>query len=926
MKKISSITLLLLTFIPVLANTGKLVGKVVDSETGEGIIGTTIQIKGTTDGTITDWDGNYTLTLEQNTYSLIFSSISYSSTEKEVSIITNEITNLNVTLTPDLVELESIVVQGQTVKDSETSMLTIQRKSTNVLDGLSSQTFSKNGDSNLSSAITRIPGVSISGGKYIFVRGLGDRYIKTTLNGLEIPGLDPDRNSIQIDIFPTSILENITVYKTFSPDLFGDFSGGLVSIETKSFPEEKILQVSLGISGILRQTFSRGYLTYQGGKTDWLGFDDGTRARPISRVTKIPSEVLQDSKLEYITRSFNPTMSSKTKQLLPNGSLGIVFGNQKKIRYTTIGYNTVLNYQNTSTYLNNIENNRYSIDPDYKILGLNLDETRNGSQGQNVVLWSGLINTSVKKGNNQLTLNFLKIQNGESTSLQRLSINYNETNASLVENILTYTQRSITNLKVGGDHSLGKFKIKWTNSINWSRVYDPDFRETKVSITGGDTTLQVGDGAGIDRFYRDLKEFNESIKLDVTREISNSFKRKAGIYSTFKRRDFQVDNYLFRTRLVSNVSTDPNSFFSKENIWTVEERKGTFVMGNYQAPNNYNANQNILAGYLMNELNIIPQFKIITGVRVENNKMWYSGETIGGSIVYKNEKTLDKINILPSLALIQTLNKNTNIRLSYNRTLARPSFREKSIAQVYDPISKKTFFGNIDLITTDIDNLDLRLEHFPGNDEILSISWFYKKFTSPIEYTLFPFDSDAIKPRNAGDSRVYGLELEVKKTISNFSIGSNTSVMKSILDMKSLQIDNNGKTEYELRSENLRDGEILPNSRSMAGQAPFLINSYINYTDRVSSMNFNLSYNIQGKTLLIVGSGLTPDVYVKPFNSLNFNSYKSFGKSDNLKLTLTIKNILNSKTSSIFVNYEDAAVSQTQLPGVNFNIKFGLEF
>lgn len=926
MKKISSITLLLLTFIPVLANTGKLVGKVVDSETGEGIIGTTIQIKGTTDGTITDWDGNYTLTLEQNTYSLIFSSISYSSTEKEVSIITNEITNLNVTLTPDLVELESIVVQGQTVKDSETSMLTIQRKSTNVLDGLSSQTFSKNGDSNLSSAITRIPGVSISGGKYIFVRGLGDRYIKTTLNGLEIPGLDPDRNSIQIDIFPTSILENITVYKTFSPDLFGDFSGGLVSIETKSFPEEKILQVSLGISGILRQTFSRGYLTYQGGKTDWLGFDDGTRARPISRVTKIPSEVLQDSKLEYITRSFNPTMSSKTKQLLPNGSLGIVFGNQKKIRYTTIGYNTVLNYQNTSTYLNNIENNRYSIDPDYKILGLNLDETRNGSQGQNVVLWSGLINTSVKKGNNQLTLNFLKIQNGESTSLQRLSINYNETNASLVENILTYTQRSITNLKVGGDHSLGKFKIKWTNSINWSRVYDPDFRETKVSITGGDTTLQVGDGAGIDRFYRDLKEFNESIKLDVTREISNSFKIKAGIYSTFKRRDFQVDNYLFRTRLVSNVSTDPNSFFSKENIWTVEERKGTFVMGNYQAPNNYNANQNILAGYLMNELNIIPQFKIITGVRVENNKMWYSGETIGGSIVYKNEKTLDKINILPSLALIQTLNKNTNIRLSYNRTLARPSFREKSIAQVYDPISKKTFFGNIDLITTDIDNLDLRLEHFPGNDEILSISWFYKKFTSPIEYTLFPFDSDAIKPRNAGDSRVYGLELEVKKTISNFSIGSNTSVMKSILDMKSLQIDNNGKTEYELRSENLRDGEILPNSRSMAGQAPFLINSYINYTDRVSSMNFNLSYNIQGKTLLIVGSGLTPDVYVKPFNSLNFNSFKSFGKSDNLKLTLTIKNILNSKTSSIFVNYEDAAVSQTQLPGVNFNIKFGLEF
>ena len=917
------------------AQKGFLRGKVIDDELGEGIIGSAVFVEGTTTGSVTDWDGNYSLALEPGTYSIVFSSVSYQRiTVSDVVITAEEVTPLDVRMVSDLKELEAVVVTAEVVRDSETAMLTLQKKSANVLDGISSQAFKKTGDSNLGAAMNRVTGVSVEDGKYVYVRGLGDRYTKTTLNGLEVPGLDPDKNSIQIDIFPTSVLENVMVYKTFSPNLFGDFTGGIVNIETKAFPEEKVTEVSLGLGATFGQTFNSDYKFYQGGKLDWLGFDDGTRALPFDRNTEIPSEVRRDPELERLTRSFNPNMAAHSTTALPSGSLSFVHGNQVNRGIWTIGYNAILNYQNSTVYFSEFEANRYLKDPDVSEYELFADEKRLGDRGQNNVLWSGLLSSSFKVQNHSFTVSFLRSQNGESNASTRVSRNFNQTNATLVDDILTYTQRSVSNLMISGKHNLGNgYQVEWANALNWSRVYDPDFRETKISVTDGDTTLQVGDGAGIERFYRDLNEFNESFKVDLTKSVGERSKLRAGAYTSFKNRDFQVDNFIFRQRLVASVPADADWFLQPENIWTPDTRRGTYVIGNYQAPNNYEARQNIYAAYGMGELFVTPSLRAIFGVRVEQNSMWYTGENIGGTEVYDDEKTLEELNVLPSMNLVYNLSENINFRASYNRTVARPSFKEKSIAQIYDPISKKTFFGNLDLDQTDIDNVDLRVEYFFRSGELISVSGFYKNFNKHIEYTLFPFDPDAIKPRNAEDSWVYGAEVEFRKSLDfipqlrKFSFGTNLSLISSQLDITTLTVDNDGTTEYELREANLREGETLSTTRSMAGQAPYLVNAYIGYLDEETNTNVKLSYNVQGETLTVVGSGTTPDVYTKPFHSLNLNMYRNFGQERKSRVTVSLRNILNDDRLQVYKSYGASEQVYTGFkPGVNFRVKYNYKF
>ena len=227
------------------AQKGFLRGKITDAQNGEALIGATISIPGTTVGAVADFDGNYSLPLEAGSYSVKVQFVSYQvKTIEGIEIKAGETTSLNIPLASDVASLSEVVVTAQLIRDSEAGLMSLQKKSATVLDGMSTEFFKKVGESNLTGAIKRVTGVSVQGGKYVYVRGLGDRYTRTTLNGMSIPGLDPERNDVQIDLFPTSVLENVVVYKSFSPDLAGDFSGGTVNIETKSFPDTKRTTVS----------------------------------------------------------------------------------------------------------------------------------------------------------------------------------------------------------------------------------------------------------------------------------------------------------------------------------------------------------------------------------------------------------------------------------------------------------------------------------------------------------------------------------------------------------------------------------------------------------------------------------------------------------------------------------------------------------
>jgi len=270
------ITLLLISFASV-AQTGKIRGTVYEASSGEPLIGVTVVIKGTSKGAVTDFDGKFTISAEPGNYDIQVSFISFETvTISGVAVKEGEVTVLdNISLKESVQELQEVVVTAELIKDSESALLTLKKKSANLMDGISAAKFRKIGDSDAAGAVKRVTGVSVEGGKYVYIRGLGDRYTKTTLNNIDIPGLDPDRNSLQIDIFPTNLIDNMTVLKSSLAEMPADFTGGVVNIETKDFPEEKIFDVSASIGYNPSMHFNNEYITYEGSDTDFLGFDNG---------------------------------------------------------------------------------------------------------------------------------------------------------------------------------------------------------------------------------------------------------------------------------------------------------------------------------------------------------------------------------------------------------------------------------------------------------------------------------------------------------------------------------------------------------------------------------------------------------------------------------------------------------------------------
>ncbi|PLX10940.1 MAG: hypothetical protein C0598_09360 [Marinilabiliales bacterium] len=938
-------TLLILIFTGSLhaQEKGFLRGNLVDGDYGGPMIGATIILASNPGvGTVSDFDGNYSLALDPGTYNIRISFISFTTlTYEGVVIKEGETTVIDAVMKSDNELLEEVVVVAKASRNSDIGMLTKMKSSTNIIDGLSAQSFRKTGDSDLSGAIKRVTGVTVEGGKYVYVRGLGDRYTKTTLNGMSIPGLDPDVNSVQIDIFPTAVLENVAVYKTFTPDLFGDFSGGLVDVETKNFPELKTTSFSIGLEYIQGQTFNPDYILYDGGKFDWLGFDDGTRELPISKTTEIPQEVVaafddtEGQKLESITRSFNKQLAVQKKTALPNGSFSFNHGNQLSTKNSgSFGYNVVFNYKNSSYFYDEFESNTYLKNTDLEVNELNQEEGRNGIVGGRTAQWSAMASGSYKKDNNSISLMLLSNLSNESTAAKRISKNYNQTQAELIEDILTYTQRSLSTAILSGQHLLGKTQLKWSNAFTISRVYDPDFRTTALSIKENDTTLSTGDGATISRFWRDLHEKNENFRVDAKIPFGEKFSLKAGINGLLKWREFETYSYKHDRRNKSDVSGNPDWYLRDGNIWTMDDRSGTYTIGNFQPANNFNARQNVFALYLMAEQSL-SKFKFIYGLRIEKADMFYTGESNLGDVVYDDEKTLDELNFLPSVNIVYSVAQDMNIRLTGTQTIARPSFKEKSVSQIYDPISKRTFVGNIDLEQTNIVNLDVRYEWFFSPKEILSVALFHKMFDGHIELVSFEQDPDNVKPRNSGNATVTGIEFEARKGFDNSEnrflkrlfLGGNITLVRSQVDMKKVKTGNEDQTEYELRLKNARIGETIDTFRQMAGQSPYSVNANISYEIPERKTAISLAYNVKGEQLAIIGSGRIPDVYLAPFHSLNFNAYYSFGIDYKHRITLGIDNLLNEKNVMNYVSFgaEDEVFSLTN-PGRQFSLKYTYTF
>lgn len=947
-----SVTLLMCCFQLGLAQNGIIRGKVIDKETAEPLIGATVRVlnqdSAMVGGAYTDVDGKFNVeNLAPGMYTLVFTYISYADLSlAEVEVKAGEVTYNEVVMgldEEDLGEENTVVLTAKVNRQSEVALLTVKRKATNLVDVIAYEQVKRAGDSDAASAMRRVTGVTVEGGKYVYVRGLGDRYSRTTLNGAEIPGLDPDRNSVQMDMFPSNLIDNIVVYKTFTPDLPANFSGGLVQVSTKDFPEKFTFQWSSSTGFNTQSSFRDDFITYETGGLDFLATDDGTREVP-SELQTIPNisfsnqavadELTQDSRAfdTNIFPDFNGTS-------ILNHSHSISVGDQKSLGGKPFGYIASITYSHNNSYYNDGNAARWKLTTNVDstdVLNKLLDfqDTR----GWKEVLWGGLINLSYKPGqNHKLAFNYLHNQSGQ-TSARYLTGGLPDDDPNLIfeTRALTYLERSLDAFQLKGSHNFPNvlnMKADWIASYTRSSQDEPDIRFFSNDYTinaAGDTLfdLQPNLYNPPSRYFRTMEEDNVNAKLDLQIPFAlwNGLNAKVQFGGYFTLRDRRFVERRFEYQLGSNVAAyngNPAEFWSDNNLGQIGvDQNGAFLYGLYitdasQLRNSYNGTQTIGAGYALVDLPITNQLRAIAGGRYERTDLEVTSRD--NSL---DPGLLDLNDFLPSVSLIWSPQSLMNVRLGYARTLARPTFRELAPYASFEFVRDVVLVGNDTLKRTLIDNLDLRWEWFPTPRELVSASVFFKQFQNPIEQVINPIAQNIeLNYRNVDQATIYGLELEFRKSLDfiasalkDFRAGLNLTLIQSFLDIN----------PQELQLIRALD----PNAdsrRPMFGQSPYTVNAELAYLNDTLGLTANVNFNVFGPRISAISTGGTPNVFEQPRPSLDFSVSQRFASRWSIRFRA--QNLLNPEykqthtfkdTEFIFQTYR---VGRTFSLGISYSIK-----
>ena len=960
MKLLRLVVILLMTLPTfLLAQQGTVRGTIIEDETGEPLAFVNVTVAELpTVGTTTDFDGKFELNLDPGNYTLNCSFISFQEISiTDVNVVEGEV-NLfdNIRMMPETETLEEVVITATQVKNTEAAILTIQRKSPNLLNGISSQTFRKIGDSNAAGAVKRVTGVSVEGGKYVYVRGLGDRYTKTMLNNMDIPGLDPDRNSLQIDIFPTNLIDNILVMKSSLAEMPADFTGGVVNIITKDFPDEKVFDISFGMEYNPGMHLNDNFLTYQGGETDWLGFDDGTRdlpsvARQDISTTPAPPFADDNQVFDFLSR-FDRNLEAVRERSFMDYSFGLSLADKIDIgsRDNSLGYILSATYKSTTSFLDDLEYGEFQNRADENDYTLEYATRQNGEIGTNNVLLGGLAGLAYKTKNSKYRLTAMHLQNGESKAAQ-LNIDNSETAVGQsgyfgFSNNLEWSERGLTNLLLNGQHFNNEkgWELDWRLSPTLSSIDEPDIRKTAFSVGRGNPQFNAGEAGNPSRIWRNLQEINLAGRIDFKKDLTINdadAKFKVGLSQVTKDREYEILTYnvqFFGRQPEWGANGTANDVWQLDNLYP---QGSLYLASGNTSPNSneYESTSSNSAAYVSLEFEPIKDLKAVVGLRGEKFVQKHTGRdqrfaTSGEGNNLVDEEVLNSFDLFPSLNLVRSVTKEQNIRLSYSRTIARPSFKELSFAQILDPITDRIFNGSLfpfegewdgNLTETRINNFDLRWELFGSSAQNVSVSGFYKAFNDPIELVRIPAaqTSNEFQPRNVGDGRVIGVELEFSKKLNFIGQSMDKLRFSGNLTFAHSQIDMTD-TEFNSRVGFEKNGEEISRTRQMAGQAPVIINAGFAYADPDRGIDFGLFYNVKGRTLTVVGGGLFPDVYSVPFHSLNFNLNKNFGP---FSVNLGVNNILDDRREEVFsaFNSGDEAFSRFS-PGRSIGLGINYSF
>ena len=877
------------------SQNAKLTGKILNNK-NEPVVNATIKVDGTNTGTASGVDGSFTLTLVVGKkYTLVISSVNYETkTIEDVEVTTRQVNELQVLLNESTKNtLEGVVVKTTSSARKETAAALIQfQKNTNtVASVISSEAIRRSPDKNTGEVLKRLPGTSIQEGKYLVVRGLADRYNLAMLNGVPLTSTEPDRKTFSFDIFPSTIIDNIIINKAFVPEYPAEWAGGLVQINTKDISSKGFWNVQIG-TGFNSQTIGHDFYTYKGGKLDWLGIDDGTRAIPDGVPLKGAfSQLDHAAKTAYGKTFENVWSTDKTTSFFPllNKKVEMSGGfNSSLGSGSTLGATFAVTYNQTNkrTTINNI-----------KPVGSN--SVYSDEKYSQDVLAGALANLTLKIGANN-KISWKNVINVNATDYATVRTGQDDAGFNVRANELALKSNTFFTTQLSGEHNIASsnLKLHWFGSFNILDQYIPDQRRLQYNQDPTNPNnpyiLLIGASGNSQntgsRYYGWLSDYIYTAGGDLSYKWK-MFDRNQTVKGGYL---LQIKDRLFDSRPFANYlpsdnpalrQLPPDQVFNPENFGNGSDNK--FAFNDLSGPQyRYLANTILNAVFLQFDNEFSEKLRATWGLRVEGYDQLI-GSTKSSDIRYFNTVVRD---FLPGVNLTYKVTPKANLRLSGSQTLIRPEFRELSSFAFFDFDMFASITGDKTLERTKVTNADIRYEVYPRPGELFTVGVFYKYFEKPIELFFNQTGaggSSTFNYINADNATGYGVEFEMRKRLDfiegmkNFIFQTNLSYIYNRVTRENAHLD-----------------------RPMQGQSPYVLNASLQYDLEKLGLFTTLMYNQVGDRIFYVGGNDVPPVFEHTRPLLDFQVSKKI-ISNRGELKLDIADIFNKASDYYYDNNKD---------------------
>ncbi len=849
---------------------GRVVGKVVDEETGEPLIGAQIALAGTDRGVLSGVGGRFILlNVPSGTHALSVTYIGYGTkTVEGIAVPPDGAVVQNISLASQAIQVQGVTVSAARELGTVTAALTEQRTAVGVISGTTQAQIARSPDSDAAQAVKRVSGVTVQDGKYVFVRGLGERYTTTALNGARVPSPEPEKKVVPLDLFPSALLDAITTSKTFTPDQPGDFSGAQVNLRTRSFPARGMVQLSL-TGGYNSLATGKSVLVPPTSGGDWLAMSAGTRELPTSLTGITDFTNLTQTDVNQLIRSLPDQWSYKSSSGAPNTSGSLALGGEQSVLGQRFGYIGSLSYSR-SQEVHDGEVRSQAVPADAQGTPKSYNPFL-GSTGQTSVLWGGLLNLSTVIGrNHEIRLdNTYNRTADNSAHMDWGTLEEFQQVDSVRRTSITYVERTVRSSQLSGTDQFGDDnKVSWSLSSSAVTRDEPDRADLAYGYEFAPTGERL-DLAWLGFIPEAAKRTTSSLSEDAlsgSAEYARSFGQAAGrttikIGGAYRHttRDARSASYNLRALGLGpdQRAASPEAIFD-----------GTYTQGSTAAitiePNisggTYHANDDVSAGYLMAEVPLGSRIRVIGGARLEQWNLDLEAEPVSSAPVTVTRRNTD---VLPSLAVNVQLTDAQALRLSATQTLSRPEYREMAPISYRDMLGEREVFGDSSLVRSLVQNYDARWEWYPTLDEVLSLGVFAKRFDKPIEQIdVATSGVSQLSYVNARSAFNYGAELELRKNLGfvgaflrPFGFFSNITLMKSTIDTGNSSLS-----------------ALTNDKRPMVGQAPYVVNAGVSYTHGAGGTSATLLYNVVGRR--ITSTAVTPlseDTYEQPRQQLDFS-------------------------------------------------------